>query len=178
MTGFIAGSRASVGSGCRNESCRDSRPVAGRSGYYYMLPGHYYTGLLQFSLLLLKNHSLFSQNRYAHQQAAILRGTRSSILSGEGFDGCGTRRVAVSTLRNRLRMCGLSLVHCVDASGRSHCTTFSWARTKSASERGSKALKGVTSLPFLVRSCSSGVRRSSKARSMHEVVACSAVPLV
>ena len=52
-------------------------------------PGHYYIGLLQFSLLLLKNHSLFSQNRYAHEQAAILRGTFSSLLSGEGFDEVG-----------------------------------------------------------------------------------------
>ena len=51
-----------------------------------MRPGHYYMGLLQIALLLLKSHSYFSQNRYAHPQAAILRGTFSSILSGEGFD--------------------------------------------------------------------------------------------
>jgi hypothetical protein len=56
------------------------------SGHYYMRPGHYYIGLLQFVLVLLKNHSYFSQNRYAHPQAAILRGTFSSILSGEGLD--------------------------------------------------------------------------------------------
>jgi hypothetical protein len=55
-------------------------------GCYYMRAGHYYIGLLQFAQLLLKNHSLFPQNRYAHPQAAILRGTFSSILSGEGFD--------------------------------------------------------------------------------------------
>jgi hypothetical protein len=55
-------------------------------GHYYMRLGHYYMRLLQFALLLPKNHSLFSQNRYAHSQAAILRGTFSSILSGEGFD--------------------------------------------------------------------------------------------
>jgi hypothetical protein len=51
-----------------------------------MRPGHYYIGLLQIALLLLKNHSYFPRNRYAHPQAAILRGTFSSILSGEGFD--------------------------------------------------------------------------------------------
>jgi len=51
-----------------------------------MLSSHYYIRLLQISILLLKNHSLFLQNRYSHQQAAILRGTFSSILSGEGFD--------------------------------------------------------------------------------------------
>jgi hypothetical protein len=52
------------------------------------LPGtnHYQIRLLQSASLLLKNHSLFLQNRYALQQAAILRGTFSSILSGEGFD--------------------------------------------------------------------------------------------
>jgi hypothetical protein len=57
-----------------------------RPGHYYTHPGHYYIGLLQIALLLLKNHSYFSQNRYAHPQAAILRGTFSSILSGEGLD--------------------------------------------------------------------------------------------
>jgi hypothetical protein len=51
-----------------------------------MRSGHYYIGLLQFALLLPKSHSLFPQNRYAHSQAAILRGTFSSILSGEGLD--------------------------------------------------------------------------------------------
>ena len=62
----------------------------GRPGsHYYMRLGHYYIGLLQFALLLPKSHSLFSQNRYAHFQAAILRGTFSSILSGEGFDEVG-----------------------------------------------------------------------------------------
>jgi hypothetical protein len=55
-------------------------------GHYYMHPGHYYMGLLQIALLLLKNHRLFLQKGYAHPQAAILRGTFSSILSGEGFD--------------------------------------------------------------------------------------------
>jgi hypothetical protein len=44
--------------------------------------GHYYIGLLQFALLLLKNHSLFSQNRYAHSQAAILRGTFHRFFRG------------------------------------------------------------------------------------------------
>jgi hypothetical protein len=43
-------------------------------------------GLLQFGDLLLKNDSLFLKTSYSHQQAAILRGTCSSILSGEGFD--------------------------------------------------------------------------------------------
>jgi hypothetical protein len=42
--------------------------------------------LLQFAILLLKNHSLFCETSYSHQQAAILRGTFSSILSGEGLD--------------------------------------------------------------------------------------------
>jgi hypothetical protein len=89
---------------------------AGRAlGHYYMPTGHYYLGLLQFCLLLLKNHSLFSQNRYAHEQAAILRGTFSSILSGEGFDGSGTRRVAVSTLCNRFIMCSLPVLRRADA---------------------------------------------------------------
>ena len=47
---------------------------------------HYQTRLPQSAHLLLKNHSLFLQNRYSHHQAAILRGTFSSILSGEGLD--------------------------------------------------------------------------------------------
>ena len=56
---------------------RGSRP-----GHYYMLSGHYYIRLLQFALLLLKNHSLFPQNRYAHSQAAILRGTFHRFFRG------------------------------------------------------------------------------------------------
>jgi hypothetical protein len=47
---------------------------------------HYQIRLPQSARLLLKNHSLFLENRYALQQAAILRETFSSILSGEGFD--------------------------------------------------------------------------------------------
>src|ERR1700761_3630960 len=47
---------------------------------------HYQIRLLQIGRLLLKNDSLFSENRYSHEQAAILRETFSAILSGEGFD--------------------------------------------------------------------------------------------
>src|SRR5580658_8098365 len=56
--------------------------------YQAKLPrtSHYQTRLPHSALLLLKNHSLFLENRYSLQQAAILRGTFSSILSGEGFD--------------------------------------------------------------------------------------------
>ena len=69
---------------------------------------HYPMRLLQFALLLLKNHGYFCQNRYAHQQAAILRGTFSSILSGEGFDEV-ERGESPLVLCNPFRFCMLSL---------------------------------------------------------------------
>jgi hypothetical protein len=81
----------------RKKSAKDGAPVDWWSGLspksafpssLEKLPrtSHYQTRLPQSAALLLKNHSLFLQNSYALQQAAILRGTFSSILSGEGFD--------------------------------------------------------------------------------------------
>ena len=54
---------------------------------------HYRVLLLQFGLLLLKNHGLFLRTRYPHFQAAILRGTLHRFFRGrDSMKGCKENR--------------------------------------------------------------------------------------
>jgi len=61
------------------ESCRS---CITNNSWSILSEAHYQSWLPQSSRLLLKNHSLFLQNRYAHQQAAILRGTFHRFFRG------------------------------------------------------------------------------------------------